>query len=71
MYRKLNRTVSSSLCLMPLFTVEFSTILPCCYIITLLDFAFANASEFALGNHPYITSEKGLGGWGQKNGNFC
>ena len=20
---------------------------------------------------PYITSAKGLGGWGQKNGNFC
>ena len=22
-------------------------------------------------DHPYITSAKGLGGWGQKNGNFC
>ena len=22
-------------------------------------------------DHPYITSGKGLGGWGQKNGNFC
>ena len=24
-----------------------------------------------LRDHPYITSAKGLGGWGQKNGNFC
>ena len=22
-------------------------------------------------DHPYITSERRLGGWGQKNGNFC
>ena len=22
-------------------------------------------------DHPYITSAKELGGWGQKNGNFC
>ena len=22
-------------------------------------------------DHPYITSAKGLGGWDQKNGNFC
>ena len=70
MHREINLTVSSSLCLMQLFTVEFSTILPC-YIITLLGFAFANASKFAFRDHSYITSEKGLGGWGQKNGNFC
>jgi hypothetical protein len=24
-----------------------------------------------VGDHPYIASAKGLGGWGQKNGNFC
>ena len=27
--------------------------------------------QFWARDHPYITSAKGLGGWDQKNGNFC
>ena len=27
--------------------------------------------QFWAGDHPYITSAKGLVGWDQKNGNFC
>ena len=57
MHREINLTVSSSLCLLQLFTVEFSTILPC-YIITLLGFAFANASKFALGTIPILRQKK-------------
>ena len=55
--REINLTVSSSLCLMQLFTVEFSTILPC-YIITLLGLAFANASKFALGTIPILRQKR-------------
>ena len=31
---------------------------------------WSNRPDF-LGDHRYITSAKGLGGWGQKNGKFC
>ena len=71
LYRKLNRTVSISLCLMPLFTVEFSTILPCCYIITLLGFVFANASKFALGTIPILHQRRDWVGWVRKMAFFA
>ena len=36
-----------------------------------LTYLFSTIRLHILGDHPYITPAKGLGGWGQKNGNFC
>ena len=40
-----------------------------CFVNSLFD----NLSLFLTlhRDHPYVTSAKELGGWGQKNGNFC